>query len=94
MDNLNRRLMAAKRCSHTRHAVVDQGHINSGVTFFISREGERKMLSDARLFWFELETIYLFNRFWLCEVCVFWNGDREIMEMLEIKGNINDYTQN
>lgn len=51
------------------------------------------MLSQVPLFWFEFEVIYSLNRFWLCEVCVFWNGVREVMEMVEIEGNIDGYQE-
>jgi len=49
------------------------------------------MLPDVPLFTFDLEVIYAFNRFWIVEWCVFWNGDRQVMEMTEITGDIKDY---
>jgi hypothetical protein len=49
------------------------------------------MLPDTPLFWFEVEFLYILNRFWLVEWCVFWNGKRQIMEMVEIKEKIEDY---
>lgn len=49
------------------------------------------MLPEVPLFWFEIEVIYAFNRFWLVEWCVFWNYDRQIVEMVEIEGGLMDY---
>jgi len=48
---------------------------------------------DSRLFWFEVYVLYFCNRFWLVEECVFWNGDRQIMEMCEIKENLDGYIE-
>lgn len=53
------------------------------------------MLSDIPLFWFEYEVSYSLNRFWLTEWCVYWNGARVIMEMVEIKGDeLGYFTEN
>lgn len=49
------------------------------------------MLVERPLFWFEYEMIYWEHRFWLCEVCVYWNGLREIVEMVEVKGSDDGY---
>ena len=49
------------------------------------------MLSDTPLFWFEYDLIYTLHRFWLVEYCVLWNGERIVMEMVEIKGDENGY---
>lgn len=49
------------------------------------------MLSEQRLFWFEYDVLYCFNRFWLVEYCVFWNGDRCIMEMVELEKGLMGY---
>jgi hypothetical protein len=48
-------------------------------------------LKEIPLFWFELEVIYFCNKFWLTEFCVFWNGDRQIVEMVEITGGFDGY---
>ena len=48
---------------------------------------------ESRLFWFDVYVMYFCNRFWLVEECVFWNGDRQIMEMVEIKENLGGYIQ-
>jgi hypothetical protein len=48
---------------------------------------------DSRLFWFELDTVIWEGRLWLVEWCVFWNGDRQIVEMVEIKENFRGYIQ-
>lgn len=40
---------------------------------------------DVPLFSFYFEVIPWEGRFWLCEVCVYWNGHREILEMVEIE---------
>ena len=49
------------------------------------------MLSDVPLFWFETDVIYCFNRFWLVEWCVLWSGERIVMEMVELVGDLKDY---
>jgi len=46
---------------------------------------------DNRLFWFELDTMIWQGRLWLVEWCVFWNGDRQIVEMVEIRERLHDY---
>jgi len=51
------------------------------------------MLKDVPLFTFELGIIYHCNRFWLVEYCVFWNGDRTIVEMVEIGENLHGYQE-
>jgi hypothetical protein len=51
------------------------------------------MLSQEPLFTFELEVIYAFGFFWLVEYCVFWNGSRNIVEMVKLEGNINGYVE-
>jgi len=45
------------------------------------------------LFEFEIEILYFCNRFWLVEYCVFWNGARQIVEMVEIGEYLNDYAK-
>lgn len=49
------------------------------------------MLPESPLFTFEVEVIYFCNRFWLVEWCVFWNGARQIVEMVEIQENVHEY---
>jgi hypothetical protein len=50
------------------------------------------MLSDIPLFWFEIELVYWFGRFWLVEYCVLWDGSRDIVETVEIKeGDLGYY---
>lgn len=49
------------------------------------------MLSEIPLFWFEIEVIYCLNKFWLVDWCVLWNGERVIMEMVELTGGLQDY---
>lgn len=51
------------------------------------------MLSEDRLFEFDLEVIYYCNRFWLIEWCVWWNGERQVMEMTEITGGLYGYVE-
>lgn len=43
------------------------------------------MLSDKPLFWFEYYTMHWEGDLYLCEVCVFWNGEVQIMEMVRIE---------
>jgi hypothetical protein len=43
------------------------------------------MLSEMPLFWFEYHMMYWQNKSYLCEVCVWWNGTVEIMEMVELE---------
>ena len=86
--------MAGERCSNTRQPVVEKGHINTDVTFFILFFGGKKMLPETPLFWFEYDLIYCLNRFWLVEYCVLWNGERIVMEMVEIGENDHGYSQN
>jgi len=49
------------------------------------------VIRDIPLFWFETELVYHEHKFWLVEFCVFWNGVRQIVEMVEIKENFDDY---
>jgi len=42
------------------------------------------MLPDVPLFHTEYEIIYFYGRFYLAEICVYWNGDSCILEMVEI----------
>lgn len=51
------------------------------------------MLTDCALFWFETEVIFFGLRFWLVEYCVFWNGERQIVEMVELTGGLNGYLE-
>jgi hypothetical protein len=51
------------------------------------------MLSDVPLFTFELEVIYYCNKFWLVEWAVYWNGQRTIVEMVEIDGGLDGYVE-
>lgn len=51
------------------------------------------MLSELPLFWFELEVVWWFDRFWLVEWCVTWNGDKYIIEMVELGRNSYGYIQ-
>lgn len=48
------------------------------------------MLKETPLFWFEYHMMYWQEKAYLCEVCVWWNGHTEIMEMVEI-GAHNGY---
>lgn len=43
------------------------------------------MLSDKPLFWFEFHMMYWQDEPYLCEVCVWWNGTVEIMEMVKVE---------
>ncbi len=52
------------------------------------------MLSDAPLFTFEIELVYCAGYFWLVEWCVFWNGDRQVVEMVRLEGDLNGYSEN
>lgn len=87
------RLMALKPRSDGIVDVVETGHINTDVSFFILRKGWFRMLADTPLFWFEIEVECLFGRFWLIEYCVLWNGDRNIVEAVEIEEDILGYFQ-
>ena len=49
--------------------------------------------ADMPLFTFEYDVIYWCNRFWLVELCVWWNGETQIMEMVEIQENIDEYIE-
>lgn len=66
-------------------------HINLGVLFLFSWRCVVRIHADSPLFWFELEVIYFCNFFWLVEYCVYWNGDRQIVEMVRIEGDISEY---
>jgi hypothetical protein len=85
--------MERQRCSHTPRRFVETGHINSDVSFFILFSGRLSMLSDVPLFTFELEVIYYCNKFWLVEWAVYWNGQRTIVEMVEIDGGLDGYVE-
>jgi len=50
------------------------------------------MLKELPLFWFEYHMMYWQGRSYLCEVCVWWDGHVEIMEMVHI-GENNGYEQ-
>ena len=52
------------------------------------------MLPDTPLFKFDLEVIYYCNRFWLCEICVFWDGSTQIVEMVELEDITNGWFEN
>jgi hypothetical protein len=64
---------------------------NTGWSFFVYFTGGFNMLPDTPLFWFEYDLIYSLQRFWLVEYCVLWNGERIVMEMVEIKGDESGY---
>lgn len=51
------------------------------------------MLSDSPLWTFEIEVVYICDRFWLVEWCVMYSGERSIVEMVEIEGNLDDYLE-
>lgn len=51
------------------------------------------MLSNKPLWTFELEVIYFEGRFWLVEYCVWWTGNKTIVEMVELQENVNDYIE-
>lgn len=51
------------------------------------------MLKEVPLFWFEYSVIYHQNRFWLVEYCVWFDGHKDVMEMVEIRENLDGYIQ-
>lgn len=72
---------------------VNKSTLNTECAFLFWGGVKVRTNPDSRLFWFETFVLYFCNRFWLVEECVFWNGDRQIMEMVEIKENLDDYIQ-
>jgi hypothetical protein len=46
------------------------------------------MLADVPLFSFTLEIQEWQGKLWLCEICTYWNGIVEILEMVEIEGDL------
>jgi hypothetical protein len=68
-----------------------KGTLNSECAFLFSRRIEVRTNPDSKLFWFELDTIIWQGRLWLVEWCVLWNGDRQIVEMVEIRESLDDY---
>lgn len=44
-------------------------------------------LKEVPLFWFEYHVMYWQGKNYLCEVCVWWDGLVEIMEMVELENN-------
>jgi hypothetical protein len=77
--------MAANRGSHPQHAVVETGHINIDVSFFFLFFAGGFMPIDTPLFWFEFQMIFWQGKSYQCEVCCWWNGAVEIMEMVEVE---------
>lgn len=49
------------------------------------------MSNQDSLWTFDIEVIYWQMRFWLVEWCVLWNGERIIMEMVELTEGIDGY---
>lgn len=43
------------------------------------------MLSESPLFWFEYEIIEFGGFLFLAEVCVYWDGSREVVEMVRLQ---------
>jgi len=53
--------------------------------FFLFTAKEDFMLADVPLFWFEYHMTHWQGDTYLCEVCVWWDGTVEIMEMVRIE---------
>ena len=83
--------MALKALSRAGLGDVGLDLSNTGEVFFILKRCDMKLSGDTPLFWFEIGVLYSFNRFWLVEWCVFWSGDRQVMEMVEVKGDPREY---
>jgi len=80
--------------SHHLLAVGLGKHSQYRECFFLSIFREDFMLPDTPLFKFDLEVIYYCNRFWLCEICVFWDGSTQIVEMVELEDITNGWFEN
>lgn len=49
-------------------------------------------MSDVPLFTFDLRVELWHGRWYLSEWCIWWTGYEELLEMVEITGDLNGYT--
>jgi len=51
------------------------------------------MLADVPLYTFDLRLELWYGRWYLIEWCVWWSGFEQIVEMVEIEGDLNGYVE-